>query len=157
MLSHNAGTSVRAAASESSLALSQQVKEVKAAADKYVQKLAPIVQDEKDVVGYVFAINGKVICADAYCSSGLFRKVWPRLLEACAIEAFAEMDKGKKFAPVTQAAVRTFLAEAAKGKASRQDVIKGVHQLTREAERNVLFECVDEKRQEVLRRSVLAK
>ena len=92
-----------------------------------------------------------------YCISGLFRKVWPRQLEACAIEAFAELDRGKKFAPVTQAAVRTFLAEAEKGKASRQDVIKGVHQLTREAERNVLFECVDEKRQEVLRRSVLAK
>jgi hypothetical protein len=156
-LSANAGSSVKVPASESSLALSQQVKQVKEAADKYVHKLASILQDKKDVVGYVFAINGKLICADTYGASGLFRKVWPRLIQASAIEAFSELDKAKKFEPVTQASVRTFLAEAEKGKASRQDVSKGIYQRTRESERNVLFECVDEKRQQVLRCSVLAK
>ncbi len=40
-----------------------------------------------DIVGYVFAVNGKLNSADVYPSNGLFRKMWGKLLTASAIEA----------------------------------------------------------------------
>ena len=47
------------------------------------------------MIGYVFAINGKVNSADIYGSNVLFKKLWPKLLKANAIEAIAELQKDK--------------------------------------------------------------
>ena len=90
---------VKAKESDSSLALSQQIKEVRAAADAYVQKLNALPEGKADVIGYAFAINGKVLYADVYGSRALFQKVWPRLLRANAIEAVAQREKGKHVEP----------------------------------------------------------
>src|SRR5262249_5143020 len=79
-LSEKAGKSVKDKESDSSLALSLKVKEVREATEKYTTKLKDIFQGKQDVIGYVFAINGKVVAADIYGSPTLFRKVWPRLL-----------------------------------------------------------------------------
>jgi hypothetical protein len=156
-LSMNAGAPVQAKESESSLALSLEAKKVRAAVDGYVRKLRPVVEGKKDVIGYAFAINGKVYSADVYGSSALFRKVWPRLLKATAQEAFADLDKGKKFAPVSAATVTAFLKDADRGKVARKEGAAGTRQVIRESPRNVLFDCRDEKRGEVLRRNYLAK
>ena len=47
---------------------------------------------ETDVVGYVFAVNGKLNSADLYPSNALFRKMWAKLLRASATEAIADAD-----------------------------------------------------------------
>src|SRR5438445_3597845 len=39
------------------------------------------------VVGYAFAVNGQLKGAELYASHGLFRKQWPKLLHANAVEA----------------------------------------------------------------------
>ena len=57
------------------------------------------------VIGYAFAINGKVNSADVYASHELFQKLWPKLLESSAVEAFSELQKDKKFAPARQGLV----------------------------------------------------
>jgi hypothetical protein len=139
-LRHNVKVEVKARESDSSLALSQQIKEVRAAADQYVQKLSALPEGKSDVIGYAFAINGKVLYADVYGCRALFQKVWPRLLRANAIEAVAQREKDKQFAPVQAAAVQAFLDDAARGKASSREAMKGHRQVTRETERNVLFE-----------------
>ena len=62
-------------------------------ADSYTKALGDIINGSDDVIGYVFAINGKVNSADVYGSNALFRKLWPKLLRANAVEAIAELQK----------------------------------------------------------------
>ena len=124
-LSKNVMSNARAKESDSSLALSLKVKEVFDAGDKYVKTLQPAVGEAKDVIGYAYAINGKVYAADVYGSSELFRKVWPRLIEANAIEAVSDLEKDKKFEPVTIAKVEAFLRAADAAKAKSRDLDDG--------------------------------
>jgi hypothetical protein len=155
-LSEKAGRSVQDKESDSSLALSLKVKEVREAMERYTTKLKDIFKDKEDVIGYAFAINGKVVAADIYGSPALFRKVWPRLLDANGIEAFAERPADGLYDRATALDVRAFLEEAAKGKASVQDVGKGVRQITNDAKRNVQFETQDLKSGAPLRTNILA-
>lgn len=139
-LSENAGKNVKAMESDSSLALSLEAKEVLAAADKYVAKLGPIVKDKADVLGYTFAINGKIYAADIYCSPTLFQKAWPRLIQANAIEAFADLKKDQKIPAVTLADVTAFLDDVEKGKVTdSKGVAAGVHQTQRESGKSISF------------------
>ena len=43
----------------------------------------------KDVVGVVVAINGKLVWMDAFSSSPLFSKYWPKLLQSYILEAIS--------------------------------------------------------------------
>jgi hypothetical protein len=157
-LSENVKAEVKAKESDSSLALSLQVKEVQSAADSYIKQLQPIMNGKSDVIGYAFAINGKVVAVDVYGSGALFQKVWPRLLQANAIEAVAEQQKDKKFETPQAAAVKTFLEDAEKGKTASRDLAKGLRQTTCESARNVLFETrVEGKKDGVIRQNYLAK
>jgi hypothetical protein len=124
-LSKNVMKDARAKESDSSLALSLKIKEVTDAGDKYVKTLQPALGEAKDVVGYAYAINGKVYAADVFGSSELFRKVWPRLIEANAIEAVSDLEKDKKFEPVTVAKVEAFLRAADAAKAQSRDLDDG--------------------------------
>jgi hypothetical protein len=156
-LAKNLNAEVKSAKSDSSLQLTLEAKVVREAADKYLAKLEGIVKDKKDVIGYAFAINGKVLYADVYCSPTLFGKLWPRLLRASAIEAVAELQKDKKFDPVTAKAVQAFLTEAEKAKASSKDISSRVSLQTQEAANCVLFEAVDRTQNLSIRRNYLSK
>jgi ARG/rhodanese/phosphatase superfamily protein len=100
-------------------------------------------KDQKDAIGYVMAINGKVVCADVYASRELFLKLWPKMVKACAVEAFSELQKDKKFTPATAEAVKAFLADSEKGKAKNEDINKRVRLTTVDSKDNVLFETRD--------------
>jgi hypothetical protein len=159
-LGANAKVSVKATASDSSLALSLQVKEVVEAGDKYIKKLQPAVENGKDVVGYAYAINGKVYAADVYGSNELFGKVWPRLIRANAVEAFADLEKGKKFEAATVKMVEEFLkaADSATAKGRALDGGKRLREvLSNDEKARVLrFETQDERQKDsFLRRNYL--
>jgi hypothetical protein len=139
-LSRNANVDVKAKASDSSLPLSLEAKEVMAAADKYTAKLAKLLDGKTDVVGYTFAINGKVVYMDVYGSPELFRKVWPRLIRANAIEAFMEMQKDRKFATPDAKAFQTFLQAAAAGKDTSKDDARGLRETKNEASRILRYD-----------------
>jgi len=157
-LSDNLKSPVQAKESDSSLALSLKVKEVLEAADKYVTKLQPAPEGKSDVIGYAFALNGKMVTADVFGSNVVFQKVWPKLIRANAVEAVAELQKDKKFEAVTAAAVKSFLADAEQGKAATKDVLKGIQQTTRETAKSVLFETTDQRKDGFfIRRNYLAK
>jgi hypothetical protein len=68
------------------------------------------------VVGFAVAINGKVEGAEVFGSAALFRKVWPRLMKAAAVDALSEFEKDKKFAPASAKDVEKFLANVAETK-----------------------------------------
>jgi hypothetical protein len=89
-LSSNLGAPVAAPASRSSLQLALENGGLERAQAEYVKALRPLGEKDDDIVGYVFAVNGKLSTADIYPSNGLFRKMWPKLLVACATEAITE-------------------------------------------------------------------
>jgi hypothetical protein len=154
----NLGGSVRSADSASSLQLSLEDKKVQEAIGAYVKELAEISGKADDVIGYAFAINGKMNSADVYASHDLFKRLWPKLLKSSAIEAVAELEKDKKFETIDAEAVKAFLADAEKGKATARDVGKRFTQVQQETDNNVLFETRDKNQGDVvLRRNYLAK
>src|SRR3984893_10187795 len=143
-LSANTGTRVNGAASPTSFQLALENEKVQASADSYVKALSSIVNLKPDVIGYVFAINGKINSADVYASSSLFKKLWPKLLQASAIEATAELRRGEKFAAPPADAVKGFLDDSPKGTDEKQkDVSSRVQMVTRESKENVFFETRD--------------
>ena len=141
-LSRNVGTRVNSNVSSSSLQLAVENDRVQETAESYIKALANIPNRSDDVIGYVFAINGKVNSADIYGSNVLFKKLWPKLLKANAIEAIAELQPDK-FKPASAESVQGFLSETDKAKGSDKDVNARVNLLTRENDENIMFETRD--------------
>lgn len=156
-LSANVGGNVKNQASPTSLQLALENKEVQKTAENYVDALSGIVNGKPDVIGYVFAINGKINSADIYASSVLFKKLWPKLLQASAIEAIAELRRGEKFAAPPADAVRGFLDDS-KGTEKQKDVSPRVQMMTRESSGSVFFETRDKAKSDVwVHRNVIKK
>jgi hypothetical protein len=142
-LSANLEVRVNSPASESSLQLAVENPKVQENVNGYTKELAEIVKSKSNVIGYVFAINGKVNSADVYASNALFVKLWPKLLKASAVEAIAELQKDAKFEALTEAQVKTFLSESEEGTASEKEVTGRVRLVTRENKQSVFFETLD--------------
>ena len=142
-LSSTVNMSVADAASPSSFELSVENAKVKETTFEYIKALSGIVQSKSDVIGYVFAINGKVNSADVYASRGLFLKLWPKLLKASAVEAIAELNKDVEVKPIVSETIETFMAESIKPSASAKDVTRRVKVVTREDDNNIFFETQD--------------
>ncbi len=156
-LSANVGGNVKNEASPTSFQLAMENKEVQKTAENYIDALSGIVNGKTDVIGYVFAINGKINSADIYASSVLFKKLWPKLLKASAIEAIAELRRGEKFSAPPADAVRGFLDDS-KGTEKEKDVSPRVQTVTRESSGSVFFETRDKAKSNVwVHRNVIKK
>jgi hypothetical protein len=141
-LSANVGERVNSSRSDSSLQLAVENRKVKENVAGYTKKLSPVI-DKNDVIGYVFAINGKVNSADVYASHALFVKLWPKLLKSSATEALAEFEKDAKYESLSQQQAQAFLVESEEGAASEQVVTPRVKLVTRHTKENVFFETRD--------------
>ena len=142
-LSQNLNTTVNSVVSLSSLELAVEHAKVKETVDDYLKALRVITRNKPDVIGYVFAINGKVNSADIYASRALFAKLWPKLLKSNATEAISELHESGAAEPVTNESVRGFLAEAEKAEAKERPVTQRVNLVTREDSKNAFFETRD--------------
>ena len=147
-LSANVGARVNSDVSESSLQLAVEHHKVTATAESYTKALSNIVNNSNDVIGYVFAINGKVNSADVYGSNVLFKKLWPKLLKANAIEAIAELQQAG-FQPATAEHVKTFLRDSEKTKATEKEVSSRVGLVTGEDAEQIFFETRDRAQKDV--------
>jgi hypothetical protein len=157
-LSENVGADVKSGKSESSLQLSLENKKLVETVAAYEKALKECVKDKNDVIGMAIAINGKMNCGDVYASHGLFEKLWPKLLQASAVEAVTELQKDKKFDAATLDAAKTWLADAEKGKRSDADINKRLAEVRQESDKILLFETLDrEQKGACLRRSYIAK
>jgi hypothetical protein len=119
-LSGKVGKSVNAKESPSSYQLTLEDKDLLAKVDAYVKALTKTIDGKDDAIGFAIVINGKVQGADVYGSAALFRKLWPKLLNAAAVDALAEFEKDKKFPALAAADVEKFMAAARDGQ--RKDV-----------------------------------
>ena len=114
-LSGSLATNVASEQSDTSLQLALENDKLKKRRSAYVSALQEAGNGGDDVIGYAFAVNGKINSADVYSSNGLFRKMWSKQLQAAATEAIGDEDVENTAPPV--AAVTEFLNSAKHGSA----------------------------------------
>lgn len=137
-LSDNLKVEVAEPRSPTSLGLTLDNETLQRAATAYVTALQLRGEREDDVVGYVFAINGHINSASVYASNGLFRKMWPKLLHASAIEAIGAGTQNAQ-SPASDE-IRAFLQSAESGPASQRQLTASVMQQTRDNEHALFIE-----------------
>lgn len=142
-LSKNIGGKVASDVSASSLQLTIENRKVTATADEYVKNLEKLLQGQKDVIGYAFAINGELNSADIYVSNDLFKRLWPRMLKAAAIEAVSETTRDVNAPTPKSSSVQEFISVADKGKANERAASGSSTVVTREKDGNAVFETRD--------------
>ncbi len=142
-ISNNMTVDVTANSSASSLQLSLENKKLKKATEDFVKELTDITKGKSDVIGYAFAINGKINSADIYLSNHLFAKLWPKMLRAAVVEAISLDDKPKAAGRPTAGDISNFLSEADRGaKKERQTVAKS-KVITRVSKNEAVYEARD--------------
>jgi hypothetical protein len=157
-LAANLQGDVRGAQSASSLQLTLESDRVRHGVDGYLQALEPLVKAHPDAVGYVFAIGGELNSAELYGSPALFRALWPKLLQASAVEAVAERRDGVPHTPPGIDAVRAFLDKADEGTASEKPALAGTRTVGHETPSRVVIETREAARKDAwLHRSYLKK
>ena len=83
----------------------QRVDSVAAPIQRDYQSLIQQLRD-RNAVGVVVAVNGEIIWADVFASTGLLEKYWPKLVRSYATEAIVAQAKGHN---VDSAAAQAFL------------------------------------------------
>ena len=137
-LSNNLQVDVAEPKSPTSLGLTLDNEKLQRAQTAYVTALQPQGEQEDDVVGYVFAINGRVNSAAVYASNGLFRKMWPKLLRASAVEAIGA---GREDAlPLAVEDIKSFIKTAESGRSSERKLTASVTQETRDGAQSLFVE-----------------
>jgi hypothetical protein len=125
--------------SRTSLQLALENDKLREAQDSYIAALKSAGEKETDIIGYAFAVNGKLNSADIYPSNGLFRKMWAKLLTANVTEAIAAKDVPAATAP-SSADVGVFLKAADAGVASKQALTQSVELEIRSADQVLYLE-----------------
>ena len=156
-LGANLGQSVQSGQSASSLQLTLENKKLRATAQEYARALRSLPEGNENVIGYAFAINGEINSADVYGSRELFCKLWPKLLEATAVEAIAKLQKDTPFPDARIAAVEQLFLDAAKGKKSEKDLTHGAKMTIKESDQSVSFSVHDKKEASAVYRFELLK
>jgi alpha-L-fucosidase len=130
---------------------------VKKTTDQYVAALSKISDGKADVIGYAFAVNGKLSSADLYASGDLFQAQWKKLLQASAVEAVAARNSAGKFEPVKADAVKASLLTAEKAQGVAKDLTRRTRLVTRESPSAVIYETHDRSQNGWLHLSLISK
>jgi ARG/rhodanese/phosphatase superfamily protein len=154
-----ASLGVRALASPSptSMQLALENKKVSEATDAYLKDLAAVLDGKPDAIGFAFAINGTINSADMYPSNDMFRRMWPKLLRASAVEALTERRAAVAFPAPDIKDVRNFLRTAGVGTESTRGVASRVRVVRKDSGAAVLFETRDRASNSWIHRSYVAK
>ena len=139
-LSRSLGVDIRSATSPSSFPLAVENEAISRRLTGYVQAFDNVLADKPDAIGFAFAVNGQLNSADLYASPELFRKLWPKLLEAASLEALAESATMSATCATQDA---DWLHSARRGRRTRHAVSPRVTLVVRENERQVSFETMD--------------
>ncbi|MBN2356064.1 hypothetical protein JXO59_08115 [candidate division KSB1 bacterium] len=144
------GQSVRSEDSESSLQLTLENKEIEKKTRAYVDHLLGIIDKNHNVLGFAFAVNGEFNSVDLYGHTALMQKLWPKMLEACAVEAVADYDAKAKTPVVTMEHLLGWLKEMDAGKEKQKLVDDRIYIKIRESDKNILFDTYDRKMGDLL-------
>jgi hypothetical protein len=139
-LSRSVGAPVAAPASPSSLQLSLENEKLKQTQSAYIAALQSAGETGDDVVGYVFAINGKINSGDVYASNALFRKMWSKLLAANVTEAISVKVAAGAPPPPPVKDVEAFLASASTGVKAERAINASVRLATHDGDTSLYAE-----------------
>lgn len=151
------GDSVQSPISQTSLQLTVEHPRVRESIDESVKNLAAL-PVENDVIGAVFAVNGKVLRAETYGSNAMFREMYAKLLRANAIAALTEKRPGQQVEAPNEEAVRQFLAAVEGNNNVQRSRRDGTLNLRQESNGIVIFDTCDvQSDNAILHRSYLAR
>jgi len=138
-LTENLGAPVAASASASSLQLSLENERLVAARKSFLASMEKAAGAD-DIVGYVFAVGGKLNSGDVYGSNALFRKMWGKQIEAAVTEAIAEKDATASILPTIDD-VRGFMTRAETGMSTQAKLLGDtLVRETRDSEKGLVAE-----------------
>jgi len=118
-LSSATGAPARAAVSPSSMQMTLETPAVRRSTEAYINALSKAAADP-DVVGYAFAINGRMNSAEVYATHDLFIRLWPKLLKSAAVEAVSEYRPRTHFTAATSQDAQSLLKDGPGAGSSRQ-------------------------------------
>lgn len=110
---------------------------IKERREAFLQALGKIAEGRPHAVGLVSAVNGEFSTADVYGDPGLFRKLFPRLLDSAALEAIAAAKKDAK--PPTAGDAAAFLAQSAEGQSREEKTGEGLEAVRTENDKTLRF------------------
>ncbi len=103
----------------------------------YIEKLKDPIANTEQVVGVVVAINGKVESLDAFESTPLFQKLWPKLLKSYALDAANAADPKLEKVACPATAVCEFVDELQMAPAEKKEADKGKIAITTRSNEHV--------------------
>jgi hypothetical protein len=157
-LSGNLSTTVNADASPSSLQLALENPKVQSSTKEYTAAFQEMAEKHPKSIGFVVVINGEINSGEVIAGHDLFRRVWPKMLEACATEAISEKDQKRSDKQVNAEAVSEFLAKAEDAKATSEKIHGTLVNVSAETDQTALFQTVDKSQNDLwLRRSIIKK
>ncbi|MDD5065949.1 MAG: hypothetical protein PHF84_02765 [bacterium] len=118
---------------------------MKKEAGRYIRELSHIAGKANDVVGFVFCINGEINSADIYSHNKLFLKLWPKMLEASAIEAVSEYEQGFDYETLSSRDIRNWLEDVESGRKSPKSINRYTDARVIDNEDYYMMETYDEK------------
>lgn len=145
VLTANVGAPVASPASPSSFQLAMENKDLNNKLDGYIKDLCNTPDNRDDVIGWAYAVNGKISGANVYANHELFAKLWPKLLKSGAVEALAEF-RAAQAAPAAQptaSEVEAFLSAAESRAPTTQPVNVRTSVATSSAESCVVIQTDD--------------
>jgi hypothetical protein len=101
-------------------------KDVREKLDPYIEHLQKPVAEIAGIVGVVVAINGKVEMVDVYESTPLFKKLWPKLLKAYALDSIAVAGEDDASKVCELADARSFFDKAREAEVEKTDAKGGL-------------------------------
>ncbi len=140
-LERNLGKSVKKRASASSLQLTLEDKDIQKQSKEYARQITQKTASETESIGFAYAINGEINSADIYGNRTLFKKLWPKMLEACSVEAITEAKKNGSSKNVSSEIVAQWLEQSDKEKKEKIHRLKkgGVYK-AKESKDNVQYD-----------------
>jgi hypothetical protein len=141
-----------------SLELALENNKVNEAVEQQMKKLVHVVDGDRNVIGFAFAINGKLNSADVYGSNKLFLKMWPKELKSAVAEAVQQKNGKVRNVEPTAASVQSALARAEQARISKKPTSNACTQLLdHEDKDSVLFDTVEKNSGDLVHRSYFAK
>jgi hypothetical protein len=157
-LTANLGQVVSSAGSPSSYQLALENPSLRRALQPYLETLRPALAGKEDVIGVAILVNGEVSSAEVYASSALFAKLWPKLLESAATEAFAEWKKGESFKVLSLDGLKAFLQSAEQAAFAAEARSERLYVHIQQENKHLLLDTCDRGHDNlVIHRSVLAR
>jgi hypothetical protein len=145
-LGENVGKLVKKPESVTSLQLTLEDKDVEKHVRAYMDEISKQIGDSKEVIGFAFAVNNKLSNAHLYGNAVLFRKLWDKMLESCAVEALSELNESKRIEnSVTVQELIDWLNQADKGKESQKSINDNIQVKIRDNKEDAVFETYEKR------------